>query len=109
MNVKISEIFGPRCITAQGGQKLFEYLKNSLEKGELIELDFEGVEIFASPFFNYSIGQIYSSDSLIESSKLIKFSGLNDVGKIIVEKVIQNSLMHRQGFDVSGLISKNLD
>ncbi len=56
-----------------------------------MELDFAGVEIFASPFFNFAIGQLLRDISPDTLNRLLKFSHLNSVGNQILKQVIKNS------------------
>ncbi|MBN3885862.1 MAG: STAS-like domain-containing protein [Nostoc sp. JL34] len=56
-----------------------------------VELDFAGVEIFASPFFNFAIGQLLRDIKPETLNRLLKFSNLNTVGKQILKLVIENS------------------
>jgi STAS-like domain of unknown function (DUF4325) len=94
----ISEI-GPRCIVAGDGQKIHDLVLDSLKSGEDVWLDFTNVRQFASPFFNFSIGQLLTdvSEELLRSR--LHLENLNEVGKIVVERVILNASQFRKNTD----------
>jgi len=58
MKMTIKEMIGPRCIIQEDGQKVYDVIHPLLQEGEAVTLDFTGVSQFASPFFNFAIGQL---------------------------------------------------
>ena len=58
MEINIRQDLGENCMTLKQGQSLYDAIYPQLQSGETVELDFMGVRIFASPFFNYAIGQL---------------------------------------------------
>ena len=58
MKLSIKDKIGPRCIIKEDGQKIYDAIHESLKQGETVTLDFDGVTQFASPFFNFAIGQL---------------------------------------------------
>jgi hypothetical protein len=56
-----------------------------------VELDFAGVDFFASPFFNFAIGQLLRDIPPETLNRLLKRSNLNRVGRQILRQVIGNS------------------
>jgi len=57
MEIAIRDKIGPRCIVKEDGQKIYDAIHEALQKGETVALDFRDVTQFASPFFNFAIGQ----------------------------------------------------
>lgn len=51
-------MIGANCITLDDGQQVYNAIHPELTAGHPVELDFDRVEIFASPFFNAAIGQL---------------------------------------------------
>lgn len=82
MKLIIKDIIGPRCITQEDGQKIYEKIHNPLLKGESIILNFEGVRQFASPFFNFAIGQLLKDIKTETLRSLLSFDHLTPAGKI---------------------------
>lgn len=58
MIVNVFEVIGEYAIAADSGQKLYDQIHPELLDGKSVELDFSGVEIFTSAFFNFAIGQL---------------------------------------------------
>lgn len=78
-------------MTPEEGQKVYDLTYPELIANQLVELDFAGVEIFASPFFNFAIGQLLRDISSETLNDLLKFSHLNPIGKQVLKRVIENS------------------
>jgi STAS-like domain of unknown function (DUF4325) len=91
MKYDIYEIVGQNCISLQDGQKVYDAIYPELKAGHEIELDFAEVEIFASPFFNFAIGQLVKDIQTDTLNQLLKVSHLNSVGMKILKRVIENS------------------
>lgn len=91
MKYDIHTIVGKNGMTSQDGQKVYDAIYPKLKAGHQIELDFSGVEIFASPFFNFAIGQLLKDIETDTLNQLLKVSHLNPVGINILKRVIENS------------------
>jgi hypothetical protein len=88
--IVINEI-GKNCITASDGQKIYKLIFPLLHKEQMVELDFNGVEIIASPFFNAAIGYLIKDISNEKLNELLNISNLIPTGKEVLKKVIENS------------------
>lgn len=88
---KAHEIIGQYCITAEGGQKLYDLIYPELNACNPVELDFTGVKVFASPFFNFAIGQLLRDIPVENLNSLLRFTSLNPNGYIVLERVIANA------------------
>ncbi|WP_041226037.1 STAS-like domain-containing protein [Crinalium epipsammum] len=91
MKHEIRTLIGKNCITPGDGQKVYDLVHPELLALHEVELDFAGVEIVASPFFNFAIGQLLRDIEPETLNRLLKFSNLNTVGKQILKLVIENS------------------
>ncbi len=91
MKYDIHTIVGKNGMTSQDGQKVYDAIYPELKAGHQIELDFAEVEIFASPFFNFAIGQLVKDIQTDTLNELLKVSHLNPVGMKILKRVIENS------------------
>ncbi|WP_445630565.1 STAS-like domain-containing protein [Nostoc sp. DSM 114167] len=91
MKHEILTLISKNCITPSDGQKVYDLVYPELLAEHQVELDFAGVEIFASPFFNFAIGQLLRDIEPDKLNRLLKFSNLNAVGKQILKLVIENS------------------
>src|ERR1700722_11139428 len=91
MNIKIKEQVGPRCIIREDGQKIYEMIHSPLLKNQKVTLDFEGVTQFASPFFNFAIGQLLKDVKKEDLKHLLKIEHISETGKQVIERVIENA------------------
>jgi hypothetical protein len=89
--VKVMEITGENAVAQEDGQKLYEIVTEQLKSGQELQLDFHGVKIFASPFFNAAIGQLLKDFGPDDLNRRLKFEHLSSVGQEVLKRVIENS------------------
>lgn len=114
MKIVVADITGGNAISMQSGSRLYDLLYGAMSKSESVELDFSGVEHFASPFFNASIGLLlkdFSVDLLMEK---ITINNLPEFGLELVNEVIENAITYYDSKDRSAkamqeIISKNTE
>ena len=95
-------------MTSEDGQKVYDAIYPKLIAGHHIELDFADVQIFASPFFNFAIGQLLRDIPTDTLNKLLKLSHLNPVGMKILKRVIENSKEYYSNANACKAIEKVL-
>ncbi len=59
MKVNLVESIGKSCIALEDGLKLHDIVVPSMNKGESVELDFNGVDIVYTPFLTGCIGKLF--------------------------------------------------
>ncbi|WP_204106303.1 MULTISPECIES: STAS-like domain-containing protein [Spirulina sp. CCY15215] len=91
MKLEIHTLVGKNCMTCEDGQIVYDRIHPELLAECPVELDFAGVEIFASPFFNFAIGQLLRDIEPDNLNRLLTFPNLNSIGKSILKQVIENS------------------
>jgi hypothetical protein len=91
MIYKIYDIIGENCMTPDEGQKIHDLIYPQLVANIPVELDFTGVNICISPFFNFAIGQLLKDIDFITLNRLLKVSNLNPVGMQLLKVVIDNA------------------
>lgn len=91
MTYDIHSLVGENCMTPDDGQKVYQEIHPQLVADRPVELDFAGVKVFASPFFNFAIGQLLRDIQPEELNRLLKVSNLNPVGSRVLTRVIENS------------------
>lgn len=91
MRIEIRSLIGETALTLEEGQKLYECVYPELKAGRPIELDFSGVNIFASPFFNFAIGQLLGDIAPNTLNRLLTILNLSEVGMDTLGRVIDNS------------------
>jgi hypothetical protein len=109
MKLSIRDQIGPRCIIREDGQKIYEAIQSPLKNGEPVILDFEGVRQFASPFFNFAVGQLLKDISEAELRRLLHIENLNETGKMVVERVIENAAKYHGDKDYRKIVDDILE
>ncbi len=90
--IKVFDLVGKNAISMSSGEKLFNEIGRHLKRSEIVLLDFEGVELFASPFFNASIGLTLKDISIDELKTKIQIENLNRIGLDLLNLVIDNAI-----------------
>ncbi|HCM9497970.1 STAS-like domain-containing protein [Enterobacter asburiae] len=109
MKILIKEYIGTRCILKEDGQKLHDKISSLLKVGEDVYLDFSNVKMFASPFFNYSIGQLFNTFTLEDIRKKLHIESLEPVGHSIIERVIENANKFKSDVDFKKIVDEILE
>jgi hypothetical protein len=91
MKCLVRETTGEDAITMDDGQAVHDRIKPELVAGSEVELDFDGVAVFASPFFNAAIGQLLKDIDPETLNRLLRVENLNALGHDVLRRVIDNS------------------
>lgn len=91
MSYRIYEITGEYATDADSGQQVYDLIHPELLTGNSVELDFSGVSVFASAFFNFAIGQLLKDLSPDRLNELLKVTNLSPNGHSILKRVIENA------------------
>lgn len=92
--INVFEIVGKNAISMQSGSALYKKIYPPLKNGDSVELNFEGVLLFASPFFNASIGLVLKDVSIDALKSQVSFLNLSDVGRNLLNHVISNAITY---------------
>jgi len=90
--IKVFDLIGKNAISMQTGDKVYMILVEKVARGEQITLDFEGVTLFASPFFNSAIGRLLKDKEISQLQQQLKFEHLDEVGRNLLNLVISNAI-----------------
>lgn len=88
---EIYRIIGENCMTPDEGQEIYNLIHDELLANRPIEMDFTGVKICISPFFNFAIGQLLKDIEPETLNQLLTVSNLNAVGNQVLKLVIYNA------------------
>jgi hypothetical protein len=91
MGYKIHTIIGENCMTPDEGQKIYDLIHPQLVHNIPVELDFTGVKVCISTFFNFAIGQLLRDIQPKALNRLLSISNLNPVGMQVLKVVIENA------------------
>lgn len=92
--IEVVMIVGENAISMQSGTNLYEQMYGFLKSGEKIELDFASVQLFASPFFNASIGLLLKDFDVDVLQSQLKIVNLDKVGLQLLNHVITNAIKY---------------
>ena len=87
---KIVELVGKTCIASSKGQKIYNIIHPHLLMGQPVELDFSGVEICATPFLSFAIGQLLKDIPVKKLNKLLKINSIDATGKETLEIIFED-------------------
>lgn len=104
MRLSVKDKIGPRCIIKEDGQKIFDAIHVPLQQGETVTLDFKDVTQFASPFFNFAIGQLLKDINEGDLRRLLHIESLNETGRLVVERVIENAAKYHGDKDYRKIV-----
>jgi hypothetical protein len=91
MTVDIKPLVGEFAVAAKDGDTVYNLIQAPLERGESVQLDFTGVRVIATPFFNAAIGRLIKDIDPTDLQARMTFTNLLPVGYKVLETVIANS------------------
>lgn len=104
--ILVFELVGKNAISMQSGEKLYKEVYPILTSGEELQLSFDGVSLYASPFFNASIGLMLKDLPVEDLQRLLKIEGISEVGRSLLNHVIANAISY---YSNKENISKGID
>jgi hypothetical protein len=57
--MKVIDLCGPFCASSEDGKKIYDSIFDKLKNTEITTLDFTGVKITSTSFFNVALGELY--------------------------------------------------
>ncbi len=109
MRVTIKDIVGSRCIIKEDGQTVYDAIHDTLKQGDTVTLDFEDVSQFASPFFNFAIGQLLKDIEVEDLRHLLQIENLDPTGQMVVQRVIENASRYHTDVDYRKIVDAILE
>ena len=92
IKIKVVDLIGsPLCISAEDGQKVFDFVEHLVKDGKQVTISFENVTMLISLFLNVSIGQIYGSFSEESIRAQLKVDGLSTDDMELLKRVDDNA------------------
>jgi len=105
-NLKIKDLVpaGGTAVSSDDGDILFAKIKDSIQNGKSVELDFSGVTLITTAYLNSAIGQLYSLFTSDQLNNSLKLKNVADEDKILFKRVILRAkeyFAHKKGFEDS--------
>lgn len=92
--INVYDVVGKNAISMQSGEKLYGQIISLMEGGESVELSFKNVTLYASPFFNASIGLLLKDIDVDELMRRLKVVDISDVGRDLLNHVVENAIAY---------------
>ena len=108
MKIVVRDLVGENAITLEDGDKIYRNIFPALKSEEKTSIDFTGVKVFASPFFNAAIGKLLKDFTAETLNRLISFLSLNAVGSDVLKRVIQNSKQFYSNPEVQKAVERTI-
>ena len=90
-HIAVKELVGENAMTLDDGEAVYRQIHDPLTRGETVELDFDGVQIFASPFFNAGIGRLLADCQPEDLNARLKVQRISPLGDRVLRRVIENA------------------
>mgnify|MGYP002084826339 CR=1 FL=1 len=84
--LSVTKVSGPYCATNEQGAQLFQELSPYFKADECVELDFSGVELTSSSFFNELFGAIAEAFGDTFSDQHLSFSSLKPRHRFVLDR-----------------------
>ena len=110
MKLKVIDIVGSeRCIIREDGQKIYDKIHDELANKKDVTLDFDGMRLYASPFFNFAIGKLFQDiDADVINAKL-HIENINKTGSMIIKCVKNNAKEYCADIDYRKVVDSILE
>lgn len=109
MKLSIKDEIGQRCIIKEDGQKIYDIIHQPMREGKIVILDFTGVSQFASPFFNFAIGQLFKDINGDDLRRMLKIENLTETGRLVVGRVMENAAKYHSDRDYRKIVDDILE
>lgn len=103
--------FTTTALSEEAGYKLREKINEILSTGrnDIIELDFEGISLFSTAFFNASVGYFVLQMGPEKCKRLFKLINISDLGQDTYNHSLENAeIVFSRNFSIDsmGLVTK---
>lgn len=101
------------ALTESDGLKLRNAIEHILKNGSAVTLDFSGISLFATMFFNASIGHLVMTISPEKCDELIHITNISELGRDTYVHSFENAkaVFHQYGDlkKIAEVTASNLD
>src|SRR5262249_44014538 len=88
MRVVIRDVAGTWAVALPDGQQVHDLIAPAIARGEVVELDFAGVEHVSPPFLNPVVSWLIQEQSPARVLELLRFENLSPLGQNLLGHII---------------------
>lgn len=109
--ILISEIC-PFALAEDDGGKVYSAIDSALGNNDKVCVDFNQISLFATPFFNTSLGAIILKYGIEKFDKMVEIKNLDDLGKETYQHSRNNAIAFLKSKiskeNIADIVEKNL-
>lgn len=90
MTVRVLDL-ASNGVAFSDGDRLYKLVSAAVSKNELVVLNFAGIRVFASPFFNGAVARFFKDLTPEEFRGRVEIQNLAAQGEAVLARVIENS------------------
>lgn len=91
MNIKILELIGDRATDMKQGDEIYNYIIEGFKNGEIVYVDFAGLNTVLSTFLNNAIGTLYKDYESAFLNANLKILNLCEEDLFVLRRVIKRA------------------
>jgi hypothetical protein len=90
----VRQILGVNAVSMQKGKVLYDFLESGLRRSDaqILVVDFQGVDTYASPFFNVAFGLLVKDFSIDLIQERIRVTNISEFGSEVLNLCIENAV-----------------
>lgn len=89
--IRVVDMVGDASITFDDGLLVKTEIVSGLDSREIVTVDFTGVVIHATPFFNAAFGSLLENHTICDIQKSVVIDGLDQDGLKLYKRVLDNA------------------
>ena len=106
--ILVVDITGQFAVAGDDGQRLYDRMYEILGTAQNVQVDFYGVRVIATPFFNAAVGRLLKDVSPDELRNRISFKNLSLAAERTLAKVIENAKQYYHDPEARAALDKIL-
>src|SRR5438552_3278409 len=91
--IRVVDLCGPCCVDPEDGAKLCGMIREGLDSGEVVLLDFFGVSTLGGNFLSAAVGALYGFYSREDLDARLRWEGLDPRAEAVLRVVQQHAIL----------------
>jgi hypothetical protein len=94
------------CVLAEDGERVYEKIKEALEKEKHVELSFLNIELLTSAFLNAAIGRLYENFPEEKIRKSLFLRNISDKDRELIKRVVNTVKIYQRSPELLAKVIK---